>query len=183
MTEWTVRDTTLDDLPAVSAIRVRGWQRGYAGIVPAEFLDGMTVEEDLAGRREWFGERRPEFGMLVAEAPDGTLGGFSNIGPYRLGGRDVRQSPLSDAGGEIFALYVDPDRWRSGAGRALLSASVAWLTARGRDPVHLWVLAANEGARRFYEAGGFVADGETHTFEIAGAALPEVRYSFVGPAE
>jgi GNAT superfamily N-acetyltransferase len=181
MTEWTVREATLEDLLTVSAIRVRGWQAGYAGIIPAQVLDAMTVEEDLVHRRQLFGTLGPEFGSLVAEAPDGSLGGFSNIGPYRLGEKNVRRSVLSDGVGEIFALYVDPGRWRSGAGRALLSASVSWLTRRRRDPVRLWVLTANDRARRFYEAGGFVADGEAQMFEIGGIELPEVRYSFASP--
>jgi GNAT superfamily N-acetyltransferase len=183
MTEWTVRPAAEEDLPAVSAIRVRSWQGGYAGIIPADALDAMTAEQDLVRRRELFGTLGPEFASLVAAAPDGSLGGFTNIGPYRGGGeRDIEKPHDEGRAGEIFALYVDPLRWRSGAGRALLAASVAWLTGRGRDPVRLWVLAANVRARRFYEAGGFAADGATGTFEIAGAKLPELRYSLAGPA-
>jgi GNAT superfamily N-acetyltransferase len=183
MTEWAVRPAAEEDLPGVSAIRVRSWQVGYAGIIPAGALDTMTAEQDLVRRRELFATLGPEFASLVAAAPDGSLGGFANIGPYRgAGNRDVEEAPDEGRAGEIFALYVDPPRWRSGAGRALLAASVAWLTGRGRDPVRLWVLAANVRARRFYEAGGFAADGAEHTFDIAGAALPEVRYSFAGPA-
>ncbi len=38
-------------IDAVSAIRVRGRQTAYAGIVPQPYLDGMTVEDDARERR------------------------------------------------------------------------------------------------------------------------------------
>ena len=183
MTDWTVRAATAEDLAAVSAIRVGSWRSGYAGLMPDAVLDGMSVEEDLVRRRELFATLGPEYAALVAASPDGSIGGFANIGPYRGAGERESDTAGDDGhAGEIFALYVDPARWRSGAGRALLTASVAWLTGCGRDPVRLWVLSRNVRARRFYEAGGFAADGATDTFEIGGAALPEVRYSFVGPS-
>ncbi|TMD25492.1 MAG: GNAT family N-acetyltransferase, partial [Chloroflexi bacterium] len=40
----------------------------------------------------------------------------------------------------------------------------------------LWVFAANDRARRFYERAGWRLDGGTRTWEASGAALPVVRY-------
>jgi RimJ/RimL family protein N-acetyltransferase len=40
----------------------------------------------------------------------------------------------------------------------------------------LWVLEANERARRFYERGGWKADGETRVEAISGQPVPQVRY-------
>ncbi|MFI1279253.1 hypothetical protein ACH4U5_00520 [Streptomyces sp. NPDC020858] len=48
----TVRIMTEADVPAVSAVRVTGWQAAYAGIVPQTFLDAMTVEADAQQRRQ-----------------------------------------------------------------------------------------------------------------------------------
>ena len=44
----------------------------------------------------------------------------------------------------------------------------------------LWVLVANERARRFYERAGFHADGPVVDFEVGGATLPEMRYRYDG---
>jgi ribosomal protein S18 acetylase RimI-like enzyme len=51
-------------------------------------------------------------------------------------------------------LYVHPDFWRRGIGRALLQH------ARRLSPQHLWLftLQANRLARAFYERSGFVAE-------------------------
>ncbi|MGY1615587.1 GNAT family N-acetyltransferase [Geodermatophilus sp. SYSU D00691] len=52
-------------------------------------------------------------------------------------------------------LYVAPDAWGAGAGRALLEAA----RAARPEGLRLHVFARNERARRFYEAAGFVLVG------------------------
>ena len=48
---------------------------------------------------------------------------------------------------------------------------------RGATSLTLWVLEANQAARRFYERRGFVADGTRKTDEASGQA--EIRYGKV----
>jgi hypothetical protein len=43
--------------------------------------------------------------------------------------------------------------------------------------MYLWVLRDNARARRFYERSGFRADGVEEPYEVAGVAVPEVRYA------
>ena len=50
----------------------------------------------------------------------------------------------------------------------------------GLSPVLLWVLVANERARRFYEQGRVPRRRPIVGFEIAGATLPEMRYRYDG---
>jgi ribosomal protein S18 acetylase RimI-like enzyme len=77
--------------------------------------------------------------------------------------------------GEIFACYVHPDWWRKGTGRLLMGRAIDGLVRSGRDDVSLWVLEANDRARRFYEALGFAPDG-TRKLVSFGIPVPEVRY-------
>ena len=82
----------------------------------------------------------------------------------------------------MFAIYVDPPRWGTGAGRALMTAALARLTERCFPEVRLWVLAANDQARRFYEGAGFALDGATTSYPVGRpdgsfVELPEVRYA------
>lgn len=65
-------------------------------------------------------------------------------------------------GGEITWIYVDPELYRRGVGRAL----VEHFTARSGGPVHLEMLDGN-GALAFYEALGFVLESTT-TGKLAG---------------
>jgi hypothetical protein len=41
---------------------------------------------------------------------------------------------------------------------------------------YLWVLAENARARRFYERGGWTADGVTRTEAIGGEPVLQLRY-------
>ncbi|MDP9237087.1 MAG: GNAT family N-acetyltransferase [Chloroflexota bacterium] len=73
-------------------------------------------------------------------------------------------------------MYVTPEAWGIGAGRALMQAARdALLDLEFRDAV-LWVLEANGRARRFYERAGWRPDGVTRTDDYGGVELPAVRY-------
>ena len=54
--------------------------------------------------------------------------------------------------GELGRLHVHPDHWHEGVGRALHDAAAA------AGATTLWVIDANERARRFYERNGWVLD-------------------------
>jgi GNAT superfamily N-acetyltransferase len=58
-------------------------------------------------------------------------------------------------------LYVLPEWWRRGVGRALHDEVLARQRADGRTSCNLWVLEENARARRFYERLGWRENGET----------------------
>lgn len=67
-------------------------------------------------------------------------------------------------GGELDALFVEPDLWGRGIGRALVNAATQEARRKG---LALSVIA-NPSARRFYESCGFTIEGEEQTrFGIA----------------
>jgi GNAT superfamily N-acetyltransferase len=158
----------LADVGRVSEIRVRGWQTAYRGLMPQSYLDALSVGEDAERRRAHFGRGAGDVVNLVAEQ-GGKVVGWAAHGPYRDG--EVR---TPDA--ELYALYVDTGHIGTGVGRALLEESVRQAGALGHPRMYLWVLRDNAPARHFYERAGFHADGAEEPFEVAGAAVPEVRY-------
>jgi GNAT superfamily N-acetyltransferase len=164
-----IRVMTEADVEAVSAIRVRGWQSAYVGIVPQRYLDGLDVARDAAGRREFFARSAGRVHNLVAVAEDGTLVGWASLGPHR-GEDDI------PGAGELYALYARPDRVGTGVGRALISAVLARAGELGWRRVLLWVLADNARARRFYALAGFAPDGAETVDDCDGVPLREVRY-------
>jgi GNAT superfamily N-acetyltransferase len=159
---------TEPDAPAVSDIRVRSWQAAYAGLVPQDYLDAMSVTADTARRRQLFTAADRVADNLVAESGE-QLVGWASVGPCR--DADV---PLS--AGEVWAMYAPPEQWGRGVGRALMTAALDRLRSQRRQPVYLKVLVGNDRARRFYERAGFRIDRLVEPFEVGGAALPEVRY-------
>jgi GNAT superfamily N-acetyltransferase len=169
----TCRPATDADLDVLAAVRVRSWRAAYAGIVPAAGLDALDPARIAARWRS-----RGPAGHHLAEV-GGQVVGWLFVGPYRADGTDGGEPPPAGAG-EVFAIYVLPEAWGRGAGRALLAYGLGELRRLGLLPALLWVFAANDRARRFYERAGFVPDGGTHDYEIAGATLPEVRYRHDG---
>jgi GNAT superfamily N-acetyltransferase len=62
-------------------------------------------------------------------------------------------------GGELDGLFVEPDLWGGGIGRALIQAAAHQARLKG---LSLTVLA-NPSARGFYESCGFSVEGEEQT--------------------
>ena len=168
-----IRRAELVDARAIAEIVVAGWQGAYRGLVPDEFLDSLSVAGREAAWREMLA-RDSEGGLPAWLAQrDGRAVGFVSSGPPR--DEDV---PLPAA--EVYAIYVLPEAWRRGVGRALLETATGHWRARGTDTLVLWVLEGNARARRFYEAMGWLPDGGLQLLEMAGAKLYEIRYR-LGP--
>lgn len=88
----------------------------------------------------------------------------------------ARAIPLENETAEITTIFVEPDHWGQGIGRQLLELVIHRLRAQGFSAITLWVLELNQRARRFYEAAGFYAAGDTKTSDSEGIMLEEVRY-------
>jgi len=171
----TVRLAEVRDARAVTRAHVAAWQVAYRGIFPDSFLDDMTRElEDRVRRWERIivSPDVPGTVTIVAEL-DGEVVGWLGYGPTR----DDDLAPAERGGtGEVYGIYVHPDRWGSGAGRALLGEGVARLEEAGFVQATLWVLEDNRSARRFYEHHGWRHDGAREVFERAGVRPMELRY-------
>ncbi len=78
--------------------------------------------------------------------------------------------------GEVYAIYVDPRRWRGGLGSELLAAAERALANEGFGQAILWVLEGNDRGRSFYETRGWSPDGALKIEEIGGVQVSELRY-------
>ena len=107
--------------------------------------------------------------------PAGTVVGFCSLIP-------TRDTDAESATGEVAALYVSPERLRSGVGQALLQACIDAARLRRYRAITLWVMTANVAARCFYEKLGFVLDGACRVEERGSYSLTEVRYRLELPA-
>lgn len=165
-----VRWATADDADAIGRIHVQTWQICYRGQIPDEYLDALSVERRCeawrrtlaGGDPEW-----PEMQVWVASVADDAVG-FCGAGPSR-------DDDADDSIGEVYAIYVDPLHWDTGAGAALIHHAVSCLRGAHQHAT-LWVLDSNERARRFYEKGGWRPDGATKDDDRGSFVLREVRY-------
>jgi ribosomal protein S18 acetylase RimI-like enzyme len=165
--ELVVREATTDDAAAIALVHARSWQDAYAHVFPAERLSQVDLERRTENWQSWL--RQPGSHTFLAIL-GGEIVGFVNGGPGRDDDLDATRV------GELFAIYVSPDRWGSGAGRALMTAHLERLRTSGFSEAILWVLDDNPRARRFYEAAGWATDGATKEDEFLETRVREVRY-------
>jgi GNAT superfamily N-acetyltransferase len=81
-------------------------------------------------------------GQVIVAEYNGQIAGFAAV-----------------VGGELDGLFVEPDLWGRGIGRALVDAATQEARKRG---LALTVIA-NPSARRFYESCGFSLEGDAQT--------------------
>jgi GNAT superfamily N-acetyltransferase len=157
-----VRRAELADARAIAEVHVRTWQAAYRHAFPAEVLEGLSVDdrEDLARRLL---ERWSEV-IWVAEA-ESRIVGFAAVGPSRT----------EEGSGELYAIYVLPEAWGTGAGPGLMAEAKDWFAREGYATAMLWVLADNPRARRFYEREGWRVEG-TRLDTIYGVEVEEALY-------
>jgi GNAT superfamily N-acetyltransferase len=140
-----LRTASPEDAAAIAALLVASRRAGHAGLVPQELLDRLCPEDEC--RRLLMAlSSGGEHARVVDDG--GEIVGFSSIGPARNAG-DRRVS------GELYALYVRPDRFRSGVGRQLLRGAMEGFRGLGYVQAFLWTLDGYEAARRFYGSGGW----------------------------
>jgi ribosomal protein S18 acetylase RimI-like enzyme len=163
-----IREGEPRDAEAIATIHVRSWQEAYRGQLSDEYLDGLKVEDRLAMHRYALEQPPPEYRMWVAEE-GGRVLGFAVTGRSEDADADERT-------GELYAVYLEPERVGTGLGRALLDHAVGDLRQRGFRAATLWVLETNARARRFYEVAGWAADGTTTSERVDCEMRPTVRY-------
>jgi GNAT superfamily N-acetyltransferase len=158
-----IRRATPRDAGAIARIQEHGWQAAYRHVFPVEVLDRGGFIDASRWRQRL---KHPPSGWVTFVAQrDGDVIGFAALGPSR----DLPRL------GELYAIYVEPDEWSSGAGRALLAVAEEQLESE-YDVALLWVLEDNPRARRFYERAGWAPDGARKAEQRFGVRAPEIRY-------
>lgn len=157
------------DAHAIAEVHVQAWRAAYQEHISREHLASLTVERRTAQWDEILAVA-PGAGtaVLVAEA-EGRVVGFASTCRSRDADADVLV-------GELAALYLSPDFWGRGVGRALLRASERGLEGAGFRSATLWVLDQNTRARAFYERNGWGYDGLQKADDRGAFVLHEVRY-------
>jgi ribosomal protein S18 acetylase RimI-like enzyme len=164
--DGVLRSARPGDAGEIAAVHVGTWQHAYAGLLPDDFLAGLDINQRAGHWRARISEPRNGIFVLVFEQL-GRVRGFVSGGPSRDG----------DAGGEVYAIYVDPVCQGQGAGTRLLAAAARGLAEARFTEARLWVLADNHPSRRFYESRGWRPDGTVKPWSYGdGRSVMEVRY-------
>lgn len=144
-----VRKATLQDISRIAEIIIFGKRVAYRPIFQNDYVSFQEMQ--VLGIIEALRES-PKLmeNMLIYD--DGIVKGVIN-------------QRVMDGEVEICEFYVEPFFKRQGIGRALMRQVIVGAKLAGKQRVFLWVIQENLAARRFYEAQGFVATGETCLIE------------------
>jgi L-amino acid N-acyltransferase YncA len=165
MADIAIRAARPGDAQAIAGLDVETWRTTYAGILSAGYLVGLSARRREAGWRHEI-LRAPRDVWVAADSNDAILG-FGSCGPCR-GERAFA--------GEVFTLYVAPDRQNCGIGRQLLLALFRRLVAAQRYSAIVWVLSDNP-SRFFYERlGGRRVSGKA--LSVGGGTVAATAYGW-----
>jgi GNAT superfamily N-acetyltransferase len=153
------RPATVDDAVAVAEFQTDAWNTAYRGVVPAQYLDRMTV----ATRTERWGNRirSGDRSIFLAES-GGRIDGVVSFGESR-------------EGIELMSLYVAADIRSAGLGSRLLEFAI-----RDRAAA-LWVFRDNPRAIAFYRRHRFELDGGVSTDDDTGLVLVRMTRAAARP--
>jgi GNAT superfamily N-acetyltransferase len=153
------------DTEQIAAIHASSSHAAYEAVASAA-QPGLSME-----KRRAFWRDAIEYGEPLLQV---ALEGERIVG---FVGYDRSRDPKSrNTTGEIWALYVDPAHWGTGAGLALWDAAREGLLEEGCTEVMLWIPLCNERALRFAELAGFKREtSSAKTAMIGGVKLEEIR--------
>ncbi|PRZ17567.1 GNAT family N-acetyltransferase [Nesterenkonia sandarakina] len=166
-----IREPRLEDADRIAAVHVATWQETYTDLLP----EGFFTEDHARMRREMWTRiltaPREEWTIRVAES-DGAIIGFAMAGPVQEAAAPaapVDSAPPAPPARELSTLYVLRSHHGTGAGQALLDATIGAVAppapgsppapAPAPAPVSLWVAEQNPRALAFYRRNGFRRDG------------------------
>jgi GNAT superfamily N-acetyltransferase len=148
MSRVHVRRAEESDAEAIARVCATGWRDTYRDLEPperveaviAEYYDPERIRREVEPRAGWDG-------WLVAVDGDEVVG---------AGGGGL----IAPGVGEVFVLYLDPERRGEGIGTKLLAAITDQQREHGAREQWVSVVPGNEKGLPFYYARGFELRGE-----------------------
>ncbi len=163
---WLLRPLELGDCDELGRVHMAVWREAYAGLMPADYLDGLSDERcaqrwrATALRTLGAADASGQPGRTLVVLDDaGALQGFGSAGPSR---DEDAPTPW-----ELYAVNLAAPARGAGVADRLLDDLL------GDRDTTLWVVAGNVRARAFYARRGFVDEGGRSEHEQTGA--PEMR--------
>lgn len=161
-----VREASVADAPAIADIYITSWQSTYAGIIPDNLLQSLSVNQQT---EEWSQQIVRDSRTVSVAEHAGNIVGFAYLDKNR--DEDLKNEKLTPI--ELYDLYFHPSATRQGLGTQMWGLLEESLIGK---LVVLWVLAGNLGAQHFYIKHGFEQDLVQGEYNFQGKTFRQVRY-------
>ncbi len=158
-----------DELNDLARVHVLSWQQTYAGLVPQDYLDNLSISAREESWRRVFRSHQESAVQIAYHDYDAI--GFISFGKARDKDKEGQ--------GEIYAVYVLKENWGEGIGYMLFKIAKDGFLRQGITSAYLWSLEGNQRALQAYKRWGGVADySRTKDEEIGGQVLKDVMVNF-----
>lgn len=165
-----IRTARVEDAAAIAGINTRGWQVAYAGILDQTYLDGISVEKRTARWKENL--EKGDGSQTYVATTGGQVVGFASVGLSR-------EANFANYI-ELYAIYIEPEFWGKGAGKALFDTVRNYAVAASFDKMFVNVLSDNKLGCSFYErTGAKEIVGSAFSTEIGGQSYEEIKYEWL----
>lgn len=166
MNSIKIRKATLNDIKAISTIKVEGWQSAYKNIISDKYLDNMDITKTIEKNIKNF-DRHP---FIVAEVNSEVVGfccyDFGNI-----------EELDENADCELRGIYVKPSMKRKGIGRKLIEYVKKEFLKANKEKMILWCLKENYPSREFYKSMNGI-EGKCKKTEFGGKEYEIISYFY-----
>lgn len=140
----SIRRAGKDDLEAIVQIYVNNWKSTYAGMLPQEFLEGMTVQNKI---EMWTKFAVYDKNLLfIYEGDDGSICGFVALEP---------ESKIENCI-YLTSLHTDESYRGQGIGTELIRFAHKAARDAGYSKMSINIVVGNDNAKSLYEKLGAV---------------------------
>ncbi|WKA58356.1 GNAT family N-acetyltransferase [Planococcus shenhongbingii] len=161
-----IRKATKEDIKHVAKIYVDSWRTTYRGLVPDEYLAGLSYEEAQKNWNDFLIGGNEAF-IYVAIDDRRKIIGFAS-------GKRIEEKNFD---GELYSLYLLQECRGLGAGKRLVSAIAKHFQENGIHSMMVWVMKQNKSGLGFYERiGGKEYNHRTSSF--GGTEVRDVSYGW-----
>ena len=140
LSDFTVRNATEDDLPAIVAI--------YNATIPSRMVTADLTPVSVEARRPWLAAHQtPSRPIWVLGNPQQAVAGWLSF--------DTFSPRAAYDGTAMIAIYIAESHRRQGLGRHLLETAIARAPSLGLHTLLGYIFGHNEPSLQLFESKGF----------------------------
>ena len=152
-----IQRATIDDYEAVARLHYLSHTVSFAPFASEQWLHSRRLDDYLSRWQKTLGCAVDGDSTLIARI------GCNAVGMVRVARSEAPGSRTDVNSAQLTGMHVAPGFTGQGIGTLLMQRSLDYIRERGFSRVVLGVIAANTGARRFYESHGWALVEELPT--------------------
>lgn len=136
-----IREANAEDIEPIASLYVMNWKKTYVGLLPDNFLNGLTVNEGIKKWQEYLNKEKHR--IFVAYENEKILG-FSACKEDE----ELKNCLYLDS------LHVSETSRGKGVGTKLINTVGSYAYIKGYEHMSICIVKVNDNAKRIYEKMG-----------------------------